>query len=96
MKKIIATLAIGLALTACAKSCSTSNVISQKSYADAMVALGCKDMMEGNPAANEVLKQNGATPEQIQAFRQKTDFKVIADTAAEIAKRVAACHGLSQ
>lgn len=83
---------ISLILTACAGS----SVIPKQKYVDAMVALGCKNLQEGNPAADEVLKQNGVTSEQIRQFRQKSDFKIIADAAGEIATRVGACFGVSQ
>jgi hypothetical protein len=61
-----------------------------------MTAIGCKDLAEGNPAADEVLKQSGVSQAQINAFRKGADFKVIAEAASEIARRVIACHGLSQ
>ncbi len=76
--------------------CSGPSLISSQKYVEAMTALGCKNLMEGNPAADEVLKQNGVTPEQIQQFRQKSDFKVIANAAGEIATRVGACFGVKQ
>lgn len=89
MKKIIV-------LAGILSACSGGGILSAQKYIDAMAALGCKNLQEGNPAADEVLKQTGVTPEQIQKFRQKTDFKVIADAAAEITKRVYACHGVNQ
>lgn len=93
MKKSTMTMiTAALALTAC----TGSAVIPKQKYVDAMVALGCKNLQEGNPAADEVLKQNGVTPEQIQQFRQKSEFKVIADAASEVATRVGACFGVSQ
>lgn len=77
-------------------ACSGSSMISSQKYVEAMSALGCKSLQEGNPAADEVLKQQGVTSEQIQQFRQKSDFKVIANAASEVAKRVGACFGVNQ
>lgn len=91
MKRIIAPI-----LFAALAACSSTSTISREKYVEAMTALGCKSLQEGNPAADEVLKQNGVTPEQIQKFRQKTDFKIMADAASEIAKRVGACFGVTQ
>lgn len=92
MIKLISVVTVVVLLSAC----SGSSMISSQKYVEAMSALGCKSLQEGNPAADEVLKQNGVTPEQIQQFRQKSDFKVIADASSEIAKRVGACFGVSQ
>lgn len=90
MFKTIAAIAVLTLATAC-----TSTIPTQK-YVDAMSALGCKGLQEGNPAADEVLKQNGVTPAQIQHFRQKSKFDTMAQAAGEIAKRVAACAGINQ
>lgn len=91
MKFIIASI-----LFAMLAACSGSAAITSQKYVEAMSALGCKSLQEGNPAADEVLKQHGVTPEQIQRFRKKADFKVMADAASEIAKRVGACFGVNQ
>lgn len=91
-KRAITMVVVALALAAC----TGSTVIPKQKYVDAMVALGCKNLQEGNPAATEVLIQHGVTPEQIQQFRQKSDFKVMAAAAGEIATRVGACFGVSQ
>ncbi|PIR21383.1 MAG: hypothetical protein COV45_01155 [Deltaproteobacteria bacterium CG11_big_fil_rev_8_21_14_0_20_47_16] len=76
-------------------ACSTA-LISKDKYVEAMVALGCKDLQEGNSAASEVLKQLGTSEEQIVTFRKKSDFQTMADAANEIATRVIACHGVDQ
>lgn len=92
MGKII----IALTTIAFLSACSGSSMISSQKYVEAMTALGCKSLQEGNPAADEVLKKIGVTSEQIQQFRQKTDFKIMAEAASEVAKRVGACFGVSQ
>lgn len=83
-----------VALLILASACSSA--IPTQKYIDAVSALGCKGLQEGNPAADEVLKQNGVTQAQIQQFRQKSKFDTMAQAATEIAKRVAACAGVAQ
>ena len=81
-----------LALTLLA---SCSRTITDEQYIGAMAALGCKGAGETTPQGTEILKAQGVTLEQIQAFRKHVgDPRKMMPVATEIAKRVMACYGV--
>ena len=88
MKKIAMALLAGAFLVSCA------NVIPAEKYVGAMVALGCGNALENTPEGAKILKEQGVTEDQIQAFRKKMDPKKIVQITTEIATKVAACHGV--
>lgn len=67
--------------------------LSRENYVALMTDLGCKMTLENTPAAEEVYKKFGATPQDVQEFRQKTKSEIMMQVATQIATNVAACHG---
>lgn len=82
-------------ICAAALFASCTRVIPVEKYTDAMAALGCQGLLETSPDAGAVLKEKGVTLADIQAFRKKMDPKEAMGIAMQIAKQVAACHGVS-
>lgn len=89
MKKLL------MLVPAAALVVSCTRVIPVEKYVDAMVALGCKGLMETMPEAGAVLAGKGVTLKDIQVFRRKMDPKKSMEIAMRIAGQVAACHGVS-
>lgn len=76
-----------LALFACGPK------LSQEKYINLMTELGCKMTLENTPAAEEIYKKFGTSPQEVQEFRQKTKAGVMMQIATQIATNVATCHG---
>lgn len=87
MKKVFWVIPVFFLLIACGPK------LSQEKYIGLMTDLGCKMMQENTPASEEVYKKFGATPQDVQEFRQKTKAEIMMQIATQIATNVAACHG---
>jgi hypothetical protein len=69
--------------------------ISQENYINLMSDLGCGLVAENSPQSEAIYKKYGATQADIQQFRQKTKRETMMQVSQDIAKRVAACHGVT-
>ena len=89
MPRLLLFVLIALLLSSCTKR------ISKEQYIGAMEAIGCSLATEGTSQANAILTAKGVTQQDIQVFRQHMDPRTVIEITTEIAKRVAACHGVN-
>ncbi len=68
--------------------------LSKAQYIQVMTELGCGNLSEIQPGAQEIFKKLNVTQDDINQFRIKGDREDIVTAATEIATKVAACHGI--